>query len=215
MQIGVIEIFRSLQGESRFSGLPALFIRLAGCNLRCSYCDTPHSHENGRPTDIDELMNIVINARGIDHVAVTGGEPLLQPNVYMLVDRLLVAGQKVLLETNGSVCLKYVPAEVIKIVDVKTPSSGAAGSFDLENLSLVGPGDEYKFVISSEHDLRFTFDFIQRYLRFSPSLINLSPVHGAISPEQIAQAILDSGLCLRLNLQLHRIIWPQGEPSGY
>ncbi len=211
MPLKVFETFYSLQGETTRAGYPSFFIRLAGCNLACAYCDTPGARSGGFETSVDPLLDELGLYPSSHHVTITGGEPLLQEEVYILIARLLEKKHKVQIETNGSIPLDRLPPEVRKIVDVKTPSSGEAGSFRMENLGLIGPDDELKFVISDDIDYRFSADFVKKNLEKCAATANFSPVYAAMDMTRLAGLILDDGLRVRLNLQLHKILWPRGE----
>ncbi len=213
MHLRINEIFHSIQGETLRTGFPSAFIRLTGCNLRCHYCDTAYAWNTGDDMSLDEILTRVKKYRGVHHVTVTGGEPLLQPNVILLMEELCNSGYAVQLETNGSFSLLTVPQQVRKIVDVKTPSSGAVESFLMENLDRIAAGDELKFVIGTLDDYVFARDFFEKYLEKSEGAINFSPVLGSFSPRKLAELILKDGLPVRLNVQLHKIIWPEGEPK--
>ncbi|MBN2039353.1 MAG: radical SAM protein [Spirochaetes bacterium] len=215
MKVIVNELFHSLQGESSNAGFPSLFIRLAGCNLGCSYCDTDYARTitSGKETSIDELVKTAEKYNNIHHVTITGGEPLLQKNSIMLMKALIEKGFTVQLETNGSISIKDVPQQVIKIVDVKTPSSGHSSSFLHQNLEFMNSRDELKFVILDINDYHFSVDFIKKHLNNKKIIINFSPVYGKISGTELANLILIDKLPVRLNLQLHKILWPDGEPK--
>ncbi|MBN2333475.1 MAG: radical SAM protein [Deltaproteobacteria bacterium] len=207
------EIFTSLQGESTFAGLPCVFVRCAGCNLCCSYCDTTYAREYaaGREMTIDEVVALVL-AEEVPMVEITGGEPLLQPETPRLIDRLLAAGRKVLLETNGSQDISRIDQRVQIILDIKTPGSGMAECNRLENLSSLGDNCQVKFVLTDEDDFWWSRDFIRLHLS-SVSEILFSPVHGLLAPRRLAELILQEQLPVRLQLQLHRLLWP-GEERG-
>ncbi|MBN2401502.1 MAG: radical SAM protein [Spirochaetes bacterium] len=209
------EIFYSIQGETTRAGFPTAFIRLAGCNLKCSYCDTAYARleSSGKEMSINEIIRQIGKAKYFDHVTVTGGEPLLQPDSIRLMSDLIRKGYKVQLETNGSISLKNVPKKVVKIADVKTPSSGHASSFLIENFKYLNNTDELKFVILDINDYNFSVEFLKKYIRSKKYIINFSPVHGAMSGAELAELILADNLPVRLNLQLHKIIWPNGEPK--
>ncbi|MBI5286238.1 MAG: radical SAM protein [Deltaproteobacteria bacterium] len=206
----VSEIFFSIQGESTFTGLPCIFIRLAGCNLRCAYCDTTYAQtfEEGYELAIDDILKEIKKFR-CRLVEVTGGEPLIQEETRFLLDRLLGLGYTVLLETNGSVSLKDVNPGVIKVVDVKCPGSGQGGSFLMDNLKSITPADEVKFVIMDRRDYEFARDFI---LKIQNSQILFSPAHPRMNPEELARWILKDGLEVRLQPQMHRYIWGERCP---
>lgn len=205
MALKVNEIFHSIQGESSRSGLPCVFIRLTGCNLRCAYCDTRYAYEQGALMEIAEIVEKVRELR-CDLVEVTGGEPLLQTDTPRLIVELLNAGHAVLLETNGSLDIGPVDQRCVRIVDIKCPSSGMAGENDLRNLEKMGARDELKFVITTRED----YEFARRIVTAAPGAagtINFSPVSGALAPRLLAGWILEDRLAVRLNLQLHKIIW--------
>ena len=205
------EIFCSLQGESTFAGLPCVFVRLAGCNLDCSYCDTGYARSPaaGRDWKIDGILERVAEF-GIDLVEVTGGEPLLQAATPRLLAGLLDRGYTVLVETNGSRSLAGLDSRLHLIVDVKTPGSGMEGSFRPENLAALRPHDQVKFVLVDEDDFYWSRDFIRKNLARHPEII-FSPVVDSLAPERLARLILENRLRARLQLQLHKLIWPRDE----
>ena len=207
MSIVVNEIFYSIQGESTHGGRPCVFVRLTGCNLRCSYCDTQYAYEDGREMKIEQIMEI-INGYGCPLVEITGGEPLLQAETPHLVLELLVRGYEVLLETNGSQNISIVDNRCMKIVDFKTPSSGMSEKNDLENISRLSDGDEVKFVVGNRLDYEFARKLIWE-TRIEPSArypIHFSPVFGKQDPKTLAGWILDDRLRVRLQVQLHKIL---------
>lgn len=211
MTLDVHEIFYSIQGETTLSGLTSVFVRLAGCNLRCIWCDTRASLAGGALMQVDEVLDRVCSYPRPDHVTITGGEPLLQKNSIALMRKLLDEKYVVQLETNGSISLDGVPPEVRKIVDIKPPSSGHAGSFLPGNLGYMGNCDELKIVVADEKDLRFAEKFIMDRLLDHPSIINLSPAHGTIDVKTVADFIMRApwggGKCrVRLNMQLHKTL---------
>ena len=207
--ISIAEIFYSIQGESTFSGLPCVFIRCSGCNLSCSYCDTGYAREasSGKLQTIDEIIGRIA-AFPVDLVEITGGEPLLQPDIYHLIDRLLAAGKKVLLETNGSFEISGLDPRVRVIIDVKTPGSGMAAFNCEENYRHLGDNHQFKFVLSSEDDFCWSRDFIRERLPESTEIL-FSPVVERLSAARLAELILQEHLPVRLQLQLHKIIWPE------
>lgn len=205
MALEVSEIFHSIQGESSWSGQPCVFIRLTGCNLRCAYCDTSYAYEQGRFIEIPEIVERVRRLR-CDLVEVTGGEPLIQADTPLLIGGLLDAGHTVLLETNGSIDIGVVDPRCIRIMDIKCPSSGMAGQNDLRNLQKLGVQDELKFVIGSREDYEFARDLLST-LPAARYKINFSPVFGSLALRSLAEWILEDRLPVRLNLQLHKIIW--------
>ncbi len=205
------EIFFSLQGESTYVGLPCVFIRLAGCNLECPWCDTAYARtkDGAREMSLGDIVREVEEyPRGL--VEITGGEPLLQEETPLLAARLLERFDTVLLETNGSMDIGRVPEGVVRVVDVKCPSSGASGSFDMENLSRMRPSDEMKFVIADRTDYEFAREFISSddALVISRRSIIFSPVSGRLKPSVLAGWVLEDRLCIRFQLQLHTCIWP-------
>ena len=204
----ITEIFRSIQGESTYAGLPCTFIRLTGCNLRCAWCDTEYSFYGGTRMTLDEVMRKVADYGG-KLVEITGGEPLLQQPVYPLMDRLLAEGYRVMLETSGERPINRVPPEVIKIVDVKCPDSGEPRTFRVENLRSLVPHDELKFVIATRRDYKYARDFTSRHeLTGRVAAISFSPVHGQTDLGALAQWIIDDGLeNIRFGQQLHKTIW--------
>jgi 7-carboxy-7-deazaguanine synthase len=207
LQLDICEIFYSLQGESTFTGLPCIFIRLSGCNLNCSWCDTLYAKKESICLTFDQILK-KIEPYDCNLVEVTGGEPLVQENTGALITRLLEKKYQVLLETNGSKSIKDLPLDCIKIMDIKCPSSHESGSFLWENLSFLTQKDEIKFVIATRQDYVFAKSIIENDLGcISPKKIHLSSVSGQISPETIASWILDDHLNARLSLQQHKIIW--------
>ena len=204
----VTEIFRSIQGESTYAGLPCTFVRLTGCNLRCRWCDTEYSFHGGKKMSIDEVLGEVQRLGG-RLVELTGGEPLLQKEAVPLLDRLLAEGYQTLLETSGERPLADVPREVVKVVDVKCPDSGEPDTFKLENLAVMAPHDQLKFVLSSRRDYEFARDFTQEHdleRRFAG--VFYSPVHGETDLQALAAWILEDGLDgVRFGHQLHKTIW--------
>ena len=203
----VNEIFHSIQGESSHAGRPCVFVRLTGCNLRCAWCDTPYAFEEGRRLSIGEVVRAVA-AYDCPLVEITGGEPLLQPGVYDLMERLLAAGKTVLLETGGHIDIRDVPRAVVKVVDVKCPGSGEAAHNAWVNLERLAAHDEVKFVIRDRADYEFARGVLQRHeLDRRCAAVLLSPVHGVLDPEQLAAWSLEDGLPARLQLQLHKYVW--------
>jgi 7-carboxy-7-deazaguanine synthase len=221
----IIEIYKSLQGESSYTGLPCIFVRLAGCNLRCVWCDSEYTFKGGRKMSLDEVEREVhrLSPDG-GLVELTGGEPLLQEReVIALMDRLLLSGYTVLLETSGERPLERVPAQAVKIVDVKCPDSGEGDTFLLDNLRALTRRDEVKFVIASRLDYEFARDFVRQHaLDARVGSVILSPAfrkdaagsrdssHCLVDPQQLAEWMLADGVKARLGLQIHKFIW---EPS--
>ena len=203
----VNEIFYSIQGESTRAGEPCVFVRLTACDLRCSWCDTPYAFYEGRKMSVDEVVSAV-DGYGCPLVEITGGEPLLQQDVYPLMERLLDTGRTVLLETGGHRPIAQVPRDVIKVVDVKCPCSGEASKNDWSNLAALAPHDQVKFVIQDRTDYEYARDVIQRHcLAAKAAAVLLSPVHGVLDPRTLSEWILADRLPARLQLQLHKFIW--------
>jgi 7-carboxy-7-deazaguanine synthase len=204
----VNEIFHSIQGESTHIGRPCVFVRLTACDLRCAWCDTPYAFHEGQKMAVDAVVEAV-DRFGERMVEVTGGEPLLQEDVYPLMQRLLDGGHTVLLETGGHRSVARVPAGVVKIVDVKCPGSGEAARNEWRNLDRLSPTDEVKFVIADRADYEFARDVVARYeLPARCAAVLFSPVHDALAPRALAEWILADRLNVRLQLQLHKYIWP-------
>jgi 7-carboxy-7-deazaguanine synthase len=204
----VNEIFYSIQGESTRAGRLCVFVRLTACDLRCSWCDTEYAFHEGRKMSVDEVV-AEVDRHNCSLVEITGGEPLLQEDVYPLMDRLLAHGRTVLLETGGHRPIARVPVEVHKIVDVKCPGSGEADKNDWDNLSRLGPDDEVKFVVKDRADYEFARDVIARHdLPSRASAVLVSPVHGVLDPKTLSEWMLADHLPARLQLQIHKYIWP-------
>jgi 7-carboxy-7-deazaguanine synthase len=201
------EIFHSIQGESTHSGRPCVFVRLTACDLRCSWCDTPYAFTEGTKMSVDDVVDRVCGF-GCNLVELTGGEPLLQRDVYPLMDRLLESGQTVMVETGGHLSIASVPASAIRIVDVKCPGSGESSRNHWENLGLLTPRDEVKFVIRDRADYDFARDVVaNNHLVERTAAVLFSPVHGVLSPKELAEWILADRLAVRLQLQAHKYIW--------
>ncbi len=205
----VTEIFSSIQGESHWAGYPCTFVRLAGCNLDCSYCDTRYAREGGTPMSAEAIARHVAR-EGLATVEVTGGEPLLQSGVVPLLEEL-VRSRRVLLETNGSLPLDGLPRQVCVVMDLKTPGSGMAGSNRWENLALLKPTDEVKVVCSDRGDYEWARDMLAEHDLPRRARVSLSPVWGALDPAELARWLLADRLDVRLQVQLHRILWPRAE----
>lgn len=202
----VCEIFTSIQGESTYAGIPCTFVRMTGCNLRCSYCDTIYAYEEGTELTQDEVF-AKVECIGLKMVEITGGEPLLQEEVPFLAKRLLNSGYTVLIETNGSLSIKGIDSRAVIILDIKTPGSGMSGSFMLTNLAYLKRDDEIKFVITDRKDYEWAKDFVKEYSLTEECTILFSPALGVIDPRQLANWIIGDKLEVRLNLQLHKYIY--------
>jgi 7-carboxy-7-deazaguanine synthase len=218
----ITEIYKSLQGESTYSGLPCVFVRLTGCNLRCSWCDSEYTFQGGRKMDIEEVLGEVAHlSPGSGLVEITGGEPMLQEReVVPLMRALLRDGYKVLLETSGERPLGRVPSGVVKIVDVKCPDSGEGETFCMENLETLTADDEVKFVLSSRVDYDFAREFTARHnlaervnaVLFSPAFRKdatgaRDSSHCLLDPQELAEWMIADNVPARLGLQLHKFIW--------
>jgi 7-carboxy-7-deazaguanine synthase len=209
----ITEIFHSLQGETSTTGLPTVFIRLTGCPLRCGYCDTAYAFEGGTKMVLSEIMRTVEDY-GARHVTVTGGEPLAQPQCIDLLIQLCDAGYRVSLETSGAMPIGDVDSRVIKIVDLKTPGSGEVGRNLYDNIPLLLPHDEVKFVICDRQDYDWCcmkMDDLRIADRVAEVLF--SPSQGELAPKQLAEWILQDGLDVRMQLQTHKYIW--GDQPGH
>lgn len=200
------EIFYSIQGETSYVGAPTVFVRTTACNLRCTYCDTKYSYYEGDMRALEDLLK-EIDSYGAPHVCVTGGEPLLQKEVHELMKILCDKGYKVSLETSGSKSIEHVDPRVKVILDVKTPESGAADSFLMENIGFSTPSTEYKFVICTEADLDWSENFCRQHNLFEKFMVLYSPSYGQVSERWLAEKILQKKSSARLQLQLHKYIW--------
>jgi 7-carboxy-7-deazaguanine synthase len=203
----VFEIYESIQGESTHAGRPCVFVRLAACDLRCAWCDTPYAFTGGRKMSEDDVI-AEVGKFGARLVEITGGEPLLQPAVYPLMSRLIGARYEILLETGGHMPIDDVPEEVVAIVDVKCPASGEATKMHWPNLDLLQPHHEVKFVIADRADFDYACDVVARHdLLDKTGAVLFSPVHDVLPPADLARWILESRLPVRLQLQTHKYIW--------
>ncbi len=204
----VSEIFLSIQGESTYAGLPCVFVRLAGCNLSCTWCDTTYANTgtDEREVTLDGIMGEVGGYKcGL--VEITGGEPMLQADTPTLAERLLEGGYDVLIETNGSVDLLPLDGRIVKVIDVKCPTSGQAGSFLVDNLKYITAEDEIKFVIGGRNDYDFARKFIDDFIRDRTSKVLFAPVKPDMDPKELADWMLKDSLNVRLQLQMHSYIW--------
>jgi 7-carboxy-7-deazaguanine synthase len=206
----VNEIFYSIQGESTYAGRPCVFVRLTACDLRCSWCDTEYAFHEGRKRTLDEVM-AEVERYDCPLVEVTGGEPLLQEEVYPLMRRLLDSGRTVLVETGGHRDTARLPEPVVTILDVKCPGSGEAHRNNWGNLERVRPHDEVKFVVKDRADYEYARDVITRHrLAGRVAAIHLSPVHGVLDARTLSEWVLADRLPARVQLQIHKFIWAPG-----
>lgn len=203
----ISEIFTSIQGETSFVGLPFTFVRLTGCNLRCSYCDTQYAYEEGTEYSLDTVV-AEVTKRAVSRVVITGGEPLLQDETYILCSRLLDAEVTVLLETNGSIVIKNVDQRVHRILDLKCPGSGMDKYMNLQNFDYLTVRDEIKFVISDRKDFEWALEILKQHEMQGRAHVLFSPVSDRLHPQKLAEWILQEKLNVRLQLQIHRYIWP-------
>lgn len=203
----VCELFTSIQGESTYSGLPCVFVRLAGCNLRCSYCDTRYAYDGGFDMTVAEIVDKV-KETGVPLVEVTGGEPLLQgDDTALLIRSLLEEGYKVLVETNGSRSVRDIDRRAVIVMDVKTPGSGMSGEMDFSNFRHIRPRDEIKFVICDRGDYDWSKSLISKHKLGGRCNLLFSPAFGKLPPRQLAEWVLHDGLDVRLNVQVQKYIF--------
>ena len=210
MILKINEIYHSIQGESSFTGLPCIFIRLTYCNLRCSYCDSEYTFYEGADMSIDEILNKIKNY-SCKLVEVTGGEPLVQKGCIDLLQKLIDLDYKVLLETSGSLTIKDVPKEVINIIDFKCPSSNMKKKNLWENINYLKSDDEVKFVIGNREDYDWAKNKIKKYDITNICKVLMSPTYKEIDPKMITEWILEDNLNIRFQVQLHKEIWPEEE----
>jgi 7-carboxy-7-deazaguanine synthase len=203
----VNEMFHSIQGESTHAGEPCVFVRLAGCNLRCVWCDTAYAFHEGRPMSVDEVV-AAVERYGCPLVEITGGEPLLQDDAIPLMQALVDRGFRVLLETGGSLPIEDVPPGVQRVVDVKCPGSGEAHRNRWDNLSVLRAGDELKFVVRDRRDYLWAAQQVRERGLGALVPVLFSPVHGELEPGQLAEWVLADRLPVRIQIQLHKVLWP-------
>ena len=204
MTLPVHEIFASIQGESTFAGLPCAFLRLSGCNLACSWCDTTYALASSVPYTVEAAV-AALTAYGLPLVELTGGEPLLAPDLPALAARLIEAGLTVLVETNGSLDITVLPDRAVAIMDVKCPGSGMEAHNDYGNLERLRPRDEVKCVLTDREDYLFALDAVRRV--WDRNAVSFSPVTGRLDPAELAGWMLADRVRARLNVQLHKLIW--------
>ncbi len=209
-ELVVHEIYPSIQGESTFAGLPCVFVRLTACHLRCRWCDTPHTFTQGEAMPLDDVVARVL-AEPCELVEITGGEPLLQDDVFPLMARLADAGRTVLLETSGAMDIRRVDPRVRIIMDLKCPASGECEKNLYANIDLLKPIDEIKFVIADRGDFEWSCDQVRSRRLASRFAVLFSPVFGELAPKTLAEWIIESQLPVRLQLQQHKYIW---EPTA-
>ena len=202
----VSEIFTSVQGESLFAGCICTFIRLAGCNLRCTYCDTQYAYHEGDEINLDSIVSHVKRA-GVRTVEITGGEPLLQAGTILLAETLLDEGFRVLIETNGSQNIGNIDRRAVVILDIKTPGSGMDKKMDFSNIHCLKPADEVKFVITDRNDYEWSQEIIERYSLFERSNVLFSPSFGVLPSRMLAEWMINDKTDGRLNLQLQKYIF--------
>jgi len=202
----ISEMYPAIEGETSHAGLPCVIVRLAGCNLNCSFCDTPFARSSYIEMSVEQVCAFC-HASGQRLVLLTGGEPLMQEESRDLMDKLIQGGFKVILETNGSIPLVEIPESVNVIIDVKCPGSGMASKNYLANLERLRPSDEVKFVIGDRADFEFALEMVRRYALIERAGVLFSPAFGRMKPDSLAEWILETRLTIRLNLQIHKYIW--------
>lgn len=203
----ITEIYRSIQGETQYAGLPCTLVRTTGCDLRCGYCDSAFAFQGGQDFSVAEIV-AAVGKLGVRLVLLTGGEPMLQRDIGELAARLLADGYRVMIETSGAHGLERLPPEVVRIVDVKTPGSGELARMRLDVLDGLRARDAVKFVICDENDYRWAAELIRARRLGEQTEVLLSPAHGTVDPRDLVDWMLRDGLPARLNLQLHKYVWP-------
>lgn len=206
MTLTVNEIFHSIQGEASYMGLPCVFVRLTGCNLRCRWCDTEYAFYEGKNMALEEIL-LRVKSFGCRLVEITGGEPLAQEGVHVLMRRLCDDGYTVLLETSGSISIATVDPRVRRIVDIKCPDSGMEKHNLWDNIVHLKPTDEIKFVVGSRNDFEWAVSVLRTHALTAKCPVLMSPVFGKVQPIELAQWILDERLDVRFQLQMHKYIW--------
>ena len=210
-QLRITEIFHSLQGESTLTGMPTVFVRLTGCPLRCVYCDTDYAFNGGSKRSLDDIID-EINSYDCSRVCVTGGEPLAQPECHELLERLCDSGFEVSLETSGAMDIADVDSRVMKVMDYKTPASGEMDKNRYENFYFMDAKDQVKFVICDRKDYDWARMKISEMAMTDKTQVLISPSHRVIEPAELAQWILDDRLDVRMQIQLHKVLW--GDKQG-
>jgi 7-carboxy-7-deazaguanine synthase len=203
----VNEIFKSIQGESSYAGIPCVFVRLTGCNLRCSYCDTTYAYDEGAEMSACEILK-TIKGYGCKNVCVTGGEPLLQNSVTKLIDLLKKSHYKIFVETGGSINIDMLPKAVTRIMDIKCPDSGMEKEMNWDNIDRLKSSDEVKFIISSKKDYEWAKRITRKYKLTDKTQILFGVAYGRMKPKTLAGWILKDNLVVRFQLQLQKYIWP-------
>jgi len=206
MALQVNEIFYSVQGESTYAGRPCVFVRLTGCHLRCRWCDTAYAFYDGETLTVEQVLERV-RAYKCPLVEITGGEPLLQHEVHSLIDRLLLEGCEVLIETGGSLDVGRLDPRVVKIVDLKAPGSGMEGQNNLDNIQYLDRKDQIKFVVADRRDYEWAKQMMAEHALAEKAQVLFSPVFGELHPRELAEWILADRLPARLQIQLHKYLW--------
>ncbi|ODS30213.1 MAG: hypothetical protein SCARUB_04682 [Candidatus Scalindua rubra] len=208
LRIRVNEIFKSVQGETTYAGIPCVFVRLTGCNLRCSYCDTTYAYKEGREMTLRTIIK-KIQGYKCKNICITGGEPLLQKEVVNLIIYLKIMKYRIFVETNGSLDINILPKNVIRILDIKCPDSGMNEKMDWKNIERLSGNDEIKFIISSKKDYEWAKRITKKYILRDRVQVVFGVAHGKLMPKSLAGWILKDKLDVRLQLQLHKIIWSE------
>ena len=209
-RVRIIEIYTSVQGESTWAGMPCIFVRLAGCNLRCTWCDSEFTFTGGEHRSIDDIVGAVLDI-GVPLVEVTGGEPLAQRQVTPLIQKLLDHKLTVLVETSGSIDIRAIPEGAHAIMDIKPPDSGESEANLWENLDHLRPGDEVKFVLASRGDYEWSREIVRKHRLTDSVEVLFSTAYGILEPSKVSEWLCEDGLNVRLQLQMHKYIWPPDE----